>query len=142
MMIVHDAEEVTKFTTEDHDILLTTPKSQVKRAKLEAQRAKKEGRGYYFRRFRKLPKKIQLGSRIFYVEDGYVRGFAPVEMIYEGTMKCDVTGNVYCGFNLLMNVITWKWIKPIPYKGFQGFRYFGGHEVEIIGGWLDSMPAV
>lgn len=39
-----------------------------------------------------------------------------------------------------MNASEWKWIKPIPMKGFQGWRYFDATCTEIIGNWLDPKP--
>lgn len=123
------------------DIIVTTPKNERLNAKKEAERILKEGGGLYFRRFSSLPTKLNIGDKVFYTEDGYIRGFATVVCIQSQLAQgCDSTGKVYPeGHYVFMDASTWKWIKPIAYNGFQGFRYFN-QPYEIIGNWEDPMP--
>lgn len=126
------------------DIVVTTPKSKIKAAAQEAEEAKRTGGGYYFRIFKKSPNAIP-GDRVFYVEDGYIRGFCVISYIkYMHREVCGTTEKGYGeGYYIYMDVKTWKWIKPIPMIGFQGFRYMeASKEIEIIGGWLDPKPFI
>ena len=123
-------------------IIVTTPRNQMGVAAQEAKECVEAGGGSYFRRFGIKPRKLDPGSRIFYTEDGYVRGFAVVsEVVDSGGMRCDTTGrNWRPGIYAMMSASSWSWIKPIPYNGFQGWRYFDDSGVEIIGVWTDPRP--
>ena len=134
-------------------ILVTTPKSQMATAAREARdrieaTKRLEGCGVYFRRFAQEPRGLDPGVRIFYVEDGYVRGFAVVDELSgidegEKGLVCETTGKDWShGVYAIMRADSWKWVKPIRYRGFQGFRYFDDSKVEIVGGWLDPKPEV
>ena len=127
-------------------ILVTTPKSRMKEAAQEAKDCTEhEMGGSYFRRFATKPAKLEPDMRIFYTEDGFIRGFAIVSEVMENSsgLKCDTTGLRWPpGFYAIMSACSWTWIKPIPYKGFQGFRYFDDSEIEFAGYWLDPKPEV
>lgn len=128
--------------TSDRDILVTTAKKDHKLAIEEAAKCIAEGGGSYFRTFRRRPNRLEIGSRIFYVDLGFIVGFAMVNAISQGLMTCDVSKRTRWGWHAIMDARSWQWIKPILHKGFQGFRYFGGQEIEIIGNWLDPMPEI
>ncbi len=138
--------------TEDRDwigfvtpaILVTTPKNQMGVAAQEARECIASGGGSYFRRFTRRPRKLHEGTRIFYVEDGYVRGFATVsEVLDSDGMECETTGRVWApGFYAVMPAHSWTWIEPLSCKGFQGWRYFDDSKVEIVGDWLDPKPRI
>jgi len=88
------------------------------------------------------------GERVYYVEDGHVRGFAVVGRVYAANgMRCATTDRIWpAGFYVFMDATTWRWIRPIPMKGFRGFHRGGPgwrtlHVVEV-GGWLDPKPKV
>jgi len=124
------------------NIIVTTPVNESINAKLEAEKVKQEGGGLYFRRFSTLPKHLNVGDKVFYTEAGYIRGYALVCNIVDklAVGKCSTTGRDYPkGYYVFMDASTWKWVKPVPYKGFQGFRYFD-QDVEVVGGWEDDMP--
>jgi len=124
------------------DIIVTTPKSQMQAAADEAADCLRAGKGSYFRRFTTRPKGLSKGSRIFYVEDGYVRGFGTVSEVEEGNRQCETTGKEWGdGVYAIMPADSWKWIRPVSMKGFQGWRYYGG-DVEVVGDWKDSKPGV
>lgn len=125
------------------DIIVTTPLSQRSIAAQEARNAIASGGGHYFRQLRNRPKRLQPGDRVFYVDGGYVRGFAIVDEIRGGAACCSTTGNQFSGWLVFMEASSWKWIRPVPMSGFQGYRYVTRElrdQVEILGGWLDPMP--
>ena len=137
------------------DIIVTTPKSRMREAAEEAEDCKRAGGGEYFRRFSRRPP-VEPGDRVYYVEDGYVRGFAVVARLeaHEG-LRCQTTSREWPpGWYVFMDATTWRWIRPIPMKGFQGYRRAEGYLtrfpnnplasvsfVMVIGGWLDPKPS-
>jgi hypothetical protein len=57
--------------------------------------------------------------------------------------QCDTTGKVWPrGFYVFMDSQTWQWIKPVPFKGFQGYRRAIGFNYEVIGDWKMQKPPV
>jgi len=131
------------------DIIVTTPKSEMENSAREAEDCIKTGFGTYFRYFPQKPKLIKVPFFLFYVEADYIRGFALVaNFVRTSSIKCHYRDREWLkGWYALMWANTWKWINPIPMKGFQGFRYFCQalpdiKKVEIIGGWKDPKPYV
>lgn len=142
------------------DILVTTPKSEMANAAQEAADAILRRGGEYFRRFpRGRVPDVKSGDRCYYVEDGFVRGYALITrgFLCDG-MVCDATGRRWDeGFYIVMEAASWRWIRPLPMRGFQGFRYAsrldaadgqgvrilagnGLADVHEIGNWLDPRP--
>ena len=131
------------------DIILTTPKRLMEQAAEEARWCREmiEGGGfaYYFRSFRNRPKELGIGSRIYYIEDGFIRGFGTTESVAEGDMFCEVSQKSWGdGYHAIMPAQNWKWIDPIVRKGSQGWSYFRTprSEITIVGDWLTSKPVV
>lgn len=125
------------------DIIVTTPRREMETAAEEARGCIESGGGYYFRTFHHLPKDIEVGSRVFYVEDGYVRGYALVNEINRGDMRCGTTGRVWDGNHVIMLANSWTWVRPIPMRGFQGWRYYEPPaDLKVVGDWLDPKPEV
>lgn len=63
--------------------------------------------------------------------------------IRNGNMQCGTTGYDWReGTHAVMQADSWKWIKPIPMKGFQGWRYYELSGTKVVGNWLDSKPRV
>ena len=138
------------------DIVVTTPKSHMKEAAAEAFDARaairRGERPQYFRRFpmRCYPISLGRGERVYYVEDGHVRGFAVVVAMAASPAgwTCSTTGRIWpAGWYVFMDAKSWRWIEPVPMKGFQGFRYAGGRysalnlrHAKIVGGWVDPKP--
>lgn len=130
------------------DIIVTTPKSQMANARKEAEACRKDGGGFYFRHLGAgRPVNVEAGDRIFYVEDGAVRGYATIAGLRDATrLRCTVSDRVWpLGWYAFMDAKTWKWIRPIPMVGFRGFRYLApgsitALEVKVVGGWLDPKP--
>jgi len=124
------------------DVIVTTPKQQMKKSAQEAENCLKNGGGSYFRRFPRLPKGLVSGSKIFYVEDGFIRGYGVVARVESGNKTCGTHGTSWgSGFYAVIPADSWKWIRPIPMKGFQGFRYFNQSH-EVVGDWKDKKPEV
>jgi hypothetical protein len=127
-------------------IIVTTPKSEIENSRREAEECKKAGGGRYFRRIGDcLPRAVKAGDRIYYVEDGYIRGFCIIEELkfYRERVQCETTGNYWQpGAYAFMDATTWHWIEPIPQKGFRGYLNRGDFPVKIVGGWLDPRPDV
>jgi hypothetical protein len=123
------------------DYIVTTPKSEMANSAREAADCIRDGRGFYLRKLPPQSYRITPGeSRLFYVEDGYVRGFGIIEDIWSGQFLCETTGRGWGRGNYaVVNCHSWKWIKPIPMRGFQGWRQMT-LPFEVIGGWLDPKP--
>lgn len=126
------------------DIVVTTPKSEVENAAREAAELIAAGGGRFFRALRSRPKRLEEGDRIFYVEDSFVRGCGTVDEIRTGGDRCDLTDRYWDGaVAVYFSAMSWTWIRPIPMRGFQGWRYATAellNQVEHAGGWLDPMP--
>jgi len=126
------------------NIIVTTPKSEMQNSADEAKECIEQYGGYYFRKLGKnRPVGVAEKSKIYYVEDGYIRGFGVVASIAMSGYECNYTDRDWGdGWYAIIPACTWKWIRPIPMRGFQGFRYFDDSNVEIIGDWLDPKPEV
>lgn len=128
------------------DIVVTTPIPSQWKAEQEALQMIKAGGGEYFRRLGVVnPRFTSVGSRIYYVESNFIVGFLVITKIeyHETEFTCSTTGAVYKpGFYAFMPADSWNWIKPLPMKSFQGFRYMPHEEskVKILGNWLDKRP--
>jgi hypothetical protein len=123
------------------DILVTTPKGQHDSSRQEAAEMIQQGGGYYFRKFGKIPTKIQKGDKVFYCDSGYITGFAVVDDIKnEGNLTCGTTGKNWGDGNyLIMRADSWQWINPIPHDGFRGFKYVN-LDYRVVGNWRDPKP--
>lgn len=127
------------------DIVVTTPASESASARAEAAEVIANGAGTYFRRLSSRPTALGVGDRVYYAERGYIRGYAIVSGVSYGSMICDTTGNQFAdGWNVIMDAATWRWIRPVRMRGFQGYRYarFAREDVVELGGWLDPMPTI
>jgi hypothetical protein len=127
------------------DIIVTTPKTEIKNAVKEAEEAKAGRVQYYFRRLASFPKDLKVGDKVFYVEDNYITGCAVVSAITnEAGEQCSTTKkNFTSGVFVWMKCDSWQWIKPIPMRGFQGYRYrVLKLNYEVVGNWLDPKPKV
>jgi hypothetical protein len=128
------------------NIIITTPKGQAKTAAKEAQDVIKAGGGYYFRKFSYKINGLGPDSKVFYVLNGHIRGYCVIEKFeHRDDIRCQTTGRRWlAGWYAIMRADSWKWIRPIPMGGFQGWRYadkyIAPEEMEPIGDWLDPMP--
>jgi len=104
------------------NILVTTPKSEIDTSRKEGEIVESEG-GYWFRTFRYKPK-VESGDKIFFVENGLIRGYGIIfEVSQTESEQCEVTGRIWEG-NWVVKYHKWHWLpNPLPFKGFQGIRY-------------------
>lgn len=146
------------------NIMVTTPRSQMVAAAREAADCLAAGGGEYFRRFNPyFYPAVFSGERIYYVENGFIRGFCTIvrrQIVNTGRI-CATTGKAWLpGVYVFMDATTWHWIEPIPHKGFQGYRYVSEHplpgvgpelrsmhgqfigNLKVLGGWRDPRPPV
>lgn len=141
--LVREDIVMTETQSTVKDIVVTTPKNKMAIAEAEARQCIESGGGFYFRTFRNTPRHLGIGSCIFYVEDGFIRGFGAVSEIINGNMQCGTTGYDWGeGTHAIMPADSWKWVKPTPMKGFQGWRYFEANGIKVVGNWLDPKPKV
>lgn len=127
------------------DIIVTTPRSEMANAAQEAADCLSAGGGHYFRALHSKPSDFGPHGRIFYVEDGYIRGFATcLHVETDVKARCETTDRQWVGAcAIVMLANTWHWIKPIPMKGFQGWRYFTAPaDLEVVGDWKSERPKV
>jgi hypothetical protein len=126
------------------DIVVTTPKSEMKTAAGEAAACIAAGGGYYLRRLASMPKQLRQGDKVWYVENGYLRGYCiAAEMVENPALVDEATGNLFpAGLYIVMPGESWTRIKPIRFAGFQGWRYFkeSEHKIEVVGDWQAPRP--
>ena len=113
------------------DVVVTIPKSRlaiVEQEEREVKEALKSGAdAFFFWRFARCPKNLSVGNRIYFVWNGAVRAYHVVDG-FDKNLVCDTTGQRYDGFCVTMNPAIHNLRKPIPMRGFQGFRYFKENE--------------
>lgn len=71
-----------------------------------------------------LPKRSSVGDRCYVVWDGLVRGWMRISGFYEGKFRCTTTGRIWRGKFIERTGHFTRLEEPIPYLGFQGWRYF------------------
>jgi len=103
------------------DIIVTTPKSESETAREEAEAVANDPEAYWFRTLRGHPN-VQVNDRVYYVDNGVITGYGIVFEIETGDQWDDMHERNWRGTHLKQRV--WVPLKvPIPYRGFQGFRY-------------------
>ena len=121
------------------DIIITMPAHIV-----ESVLANPEDYFFFHRAGRGRPKAHDVGGRVFFVWNGFVRGFGRTHSIRQLGQVVSLDGRTFQpGWYLKIYPDTWHWITPIPMRGFQGFRYSKLYEdqIEIVGTYLDKQPA-
>lgn len=100
------------------NIIVTTPKSERQTAQEEAEAVKNNPDAFWFRSFRFKPK-VNVGDRVYYVDNGEIRGYGIIFDIETGEMWDEIS---WTGTHLKQR--EWVWLKkPVPFSGFQGLRY-------------------
>jgi hypothetical protein len=70
---------------------------------------------------------IRNGDKIFFVEDGQVRGYGTIFDLYmfDDAELCEIIGGPWGkAGDWVVCYNDWHWLeKPVQMKGFQGFRY-------------------
>lgn len=107
------------------NILITTPKIEIDNSRKEGKEVEESG-GFWFRTFRFRPK-VEIGDRIYFVENGLIHGYGIISNIstLSESEHCDVTGREWGKLgNTVIYYKDWHWLSvKIPFKGFQGIRY-------------------
>jgi hypothetical protein len=77
------------------------------------------------------PKGIHKGDKCYVVHDGYIMGWMEITGFSEEPFKCSTTGKQWDG-KFVQRSGPFHYLKErIPYKGFQGFRYFNLEEYKL-----------
>jgi hypothetical protein len=71
--------------------------------------------------------KVQRGDKCYITHNGFVKGFMLISALAEKDFTCTTTGKRWKG-KFIERSGEFFPINPVPYKGFQGFRYFDHHE--------------
>lgn len=69
------------------------------------------------------PKNSKVGNKCYMVYKGAIIGWMNIVGFSEQEFACDVTGKKWKG-KFIQRSGKFNSIDPIPYKGFQGFRYY------------------
>jgi len=97
-------------------IIYTTEESLIHKKGLK--KGEKKFKEFYWT-FSRLPKRLEQGEKVYFATKGFIRGYFMVNDINENPLYyADVPKN-----NIIWACDTWKDIKPIPTKSFQGFKY-------------------
>jgi hypothetical protein len=103
------------------DIVVTTPKSEHATARKEAEAVARDPNAFWFRTIRGRSN-VKVGDRVYYVDRGMIRGYGVVFDVEVGDMWDDAHERGWKGTHLKQR--QWVWLKkPVPFRGFQGFRY-------------------
>lgn len=105
------------------DIVVTIPKSEYNNDDLETQYFKNNSNVYCFWILSKVPKKLKIGDRVYFVKNNKIK--SSMRFIYDEHMSsnlCEVTKRTWSGYTIFMDDLKEENIN-ITVKGFQGFRY-------------------
>ena len=103
------------------DIVVTIPRKEFGNIKKEDEWFKENPNSVWFWAISRKPKNLNKGDRVFFVENNQITHYGVFDdFIYNPV--CEVTGRVWFGLNMLFRKPAVD-IKPMPYKGFRGFRY-------------------
>lgn len=75
----------------------------------------------------RLPLRDVIGSRCYLCYGGQIIGWMEIVGTHTGDFQCSTTGTEWSG-NFIERSGPLNRITPIPYKGFQGWRYYNRHE--------------
>jgi len=108
------------------DIVVTIPKSKLKQVEEEekalSDAISKGEKWNFFWSLGRMPKRVKDLERCYFLWDGAIRAYHDIVDLDED-MTCEHTGQFYPGVCLVLDPKIHE-IKPIPMKGFQGFRYY------------------
>lgn len=71
-----------------------------------------------------LPKGVNVGDRCYLVYNGFIVGWMKISFLGEKEFDCTTTGKKWKGNFVSRTGEFHELKKKIPYKGFQGYRYF------------------
>jgi len=77
--------------------------------------------------------KINVGDRCYICHDGYVKGWMSIVEVGERkTFNCTTTGKCWETGYYVSRSGKFHYVKPVPQKGFQGFRYVDSDDYEDV----------
>lgn len=105
------------------DIVVTIPKSEYKNDDLETEYLNNNSDAFQFWTFKRFPKNLNVGDRIYFVKNNKIESSMRVIRIPDYVQEvCEVTGRTWEGKFVYMNDLRYENL-PFEVKGFQGFRY-------------------
>lgn len=119
------------------DIIVTWPSSRTLESYLvELNRAEQEEKVILYK-VGKMPRHVAAGQRCYMVHRGYVWGYCEIidlQFENEGVPPIDpISGERMPRGNYIVRAPHWwQLVKPLPMKGFQGFRYAPKHWRELV----------
>lgn len=124
--------------------MVTSPRTRMKEMAAEAEDALAGKFTHYHRSIDRHPREFKPGSRVYYVEDGAIRGFCVVETLVQA-VGGKPTNEFYAprsGLLIYMRCDSWMWVDPVAYCGFQAWRYAPARSTfHVVGRWTDPRPA-
>ena len=105
------------------DIIVTIPKSISWKNYQKELKAVESGNQVMNFKVPRLPKQAKVGDKCYLCHNGYVIGWMKIVGMQSGGFVCTTTGTNWEG-NFIQRGGRFNKIKPIPMKGFQGFKYF------------------
>jgi hypothetical protein len=103
-------------------IVVTVPRSERANIKAEDKFVEKHTGVEQAWKVSNVPKHLLPGDRVYFIEDGVIRYYHTFRRV-EKDFRCEVTGRVWHGNNLILFCPEVKLRQPVPMKGFRGFRY-------------------
>jgi len=108
---------------ESKDIIITLPKN-IKWGDYEKELEKAKNGEIMNFKVSNFPK-TKKGNKCYICHDGYIKGYMIIYGLEEKDFICTTTGKHWKGKFIQRTGDFYK-INPVPYKGFQGFRYYNG----------------
>lgn len=111
------------------DIVVTVPMKELDNVRAEDDYARsQDGRVIQFWSVSRQPKAINIGDKVYFIEDGYIRYYHTF-LGFDCDSICKATGRVWPGLNLVLAYPETPLKNPVPMKGFQGFRYIKSEDL-------------
>lgn len=105
------------------DIAVTVPKKEYENIEKENKFVEDNDDVVQYWSMKAKPKYFELGDKVYFVRGGHIIGYQEcIDFVVDA--KCEVTDRTWEGFNLVLKCPMIELEKPIPMKGFQGYRYY------------------
>jgi len=110
------------------DIIVTVPKKELKNVDAEEKWShdlteKQRKSAFCFWSMNRRPKRLEPGDRVYFIQNGFIVNSNEFLRYEEEGEYCEVTDRYWKGPILVMDITSIPLKKPVPMKGFQGFRY-------------------
>lgn len=106
------------------DIVVTIPRSEYENDDRETQDMLERDLVQFWT-LQRVPKKLQIGDRVYFVKNGKIESSMKViDIIKNSTMMCETTRRTWTGkCQIVMDDLREENINILGVKGFRGFRY-------------------